>query len=134
LRAGIVREKSCASVLVIPQRKMSLCETLHGRAAMAGVGASMGAMGSSPEMKGKGRGGGGQGVQVWGAMGRGRAAGGAMGRACGLLVAISSCFVHAEHEEKTIGRKEKKRRRKERRKRKGRKRKERKRKEKNWKI
>jgi heme exporter protein D len=91
---------------------------------MAGVGASMGAMGSSPEMKGKGRGGGGQGVQVWGAV----------GSACGLLVAISSCFVRAEHEEKTIGRKEKKRRRKERRKRKGRKRKERKRKEKNWKI
>jgi hypothetical protein len=45
-------------------------------------------------------------------------------------MAISSCFVRAEHEEKTIGRKEKKRRRKERRKRKGRKRKERKRKEK----
>jgi hypothetical protein len=49
---------------------------------MAGVGASLGAMGSSPKMKGKGEGGGGEGAQVWGAMGRGRAAGGgAMGRA-----------------------------------------------------
>jgi hypothetical protein len=49
---------------------------------MAGVGASMGATGSSPEMKGKGEGGGGEGAQVWGAMGRGRAiVGDTMGRA-----------------------------------------------------
>jgi hypothetical protein len=65
---------------------------------------------------------------AWGRHGEGRATGGAMGRACGLLVAISLFSVRAECEEKAAGGKEKKRRRKERRKRKGRKRKERKRK------
>jgi hypothetical protein len=39
---------------------------------MAGVEASMAAMESSPEMKGKGEGGGGEGLQIWGSMGRGR--------------------------------------------------------------
>jgi hypothetical protein len=39
--------------LVIPRRKTSLCEALHGRAAIAGVGAPWPAMGSSPEGKGK---------------------------------------------------------------------------------
>jgi hypothetical protein len=49
LRTGIAKERSCASVLVIPQRKISLCEALDGRAAMTGVGASMEPMGSSLE-------------------------------------------------------------------------------------
>jgi hypothetical protein len=52
------------------------------------------------------------------------------GRACRLVVAVSSCFVHAEREEKAAGRKEKKRRRKERRKRKEKEGKEKKEKEK----
>jgi hypothetical protein len=41
----IARGRSYASVLVIRRRKMSLCEALHGRAAMAGVGAPWPAMG-----------------------------------------------------------------------------------------
>jgi hypothetical protein len=44
-----VRGRSYAFVLVIPRRKMRLCEALHGRAAMAGVGAPWPAMGSSSE-------------------------------------------------------------------------------------
>jgi hypothetical protein len=42
---GIARGRSHASLLVIPQRKKSLCEALHGRAAMARVGAPWPAMG-----------------------------------------------------------------------------------------
>jgi hypothetical protein len=65
---------------------------------MAEVEASMRAIGSSPEMKGKGEGGGGRGGACVGAIGRGRAAGGgAMGRArffscCSLAAVLSvSC-------------------------------------------
>jgi hypothetical protein len=47
LRAGIARGRSCASVLVVPQRKTTLGRALHGRAAMAGVGASMAGHGSA---------------------------------------------------------------------------------------
>jgi hypothetical protein len=55
---GIAGERSCASVLVIPRRKTTLVTALHGRAAMAGVGAPWPSMGSSPERGegGKGRG------------------------------------------------------------------------------
>jgi hypothetical protein len=65
---------------------------------MAGGGASMEAMGSSPK-RGRRRGRGGGGAQVWGAIGRGRAArGGTMGRArpspavCELLLASCYCL------------------------------------------
>jgi hypothetical protein len=52
LRAVIARGRPCASVLVAPQRKMTLVRALHGRAAMAGVGAPWPIMG---ELVGEGR-------------------------------------------------------------------------------
>jgi hypothetical protein len=60
LRVGITRGRSYASVLVIPRRKMRLCEAL--KAAMAGLEAPWELMGSSPERgrrRGMGRGAGG---------------------------------------------------------------------------
>jgi hypothetical protein len=38
LRVGIVRGRSCASVLFVPRRKTNLVRALHGMAARAGVG------------------------------------------------------------------------------------------------
>jgi hypothetical protein len=59
--SGIARGSSCASVLFIPRRKMSMCEAHHGRAAVAGVGASMDGhgklVGEGEEGEGGGRGG-----------------------------------------------------------------------------
>jgi hypothetical protein len=49
LRAKIARGRSCASVLVIPWRKMTLVRAFHVRAAMAEVGALWeAAMGARP--------------------------------------------------------------------------------------
>jgi hypothetical protein len=76
LRAGIARGRSCASFLIIPQRKTSLCEALLGRAAMIGVGASMGAHGELTGEGEEGEGGGGEGSAARGLLG------GAMGRGC----------------------------------------------------
>jgi hypothetical protein len=59
-----------------PTKKTRLCEALHGRAAVARVGASMEPMGSSPE-SGKVEGERGRGLGCsWGAMGRGCYGGG----------------------------------------------------------
>jgi hypothetical protein len=54
LRVTIARGRSYASVLVIPRRKMTLGRALHGRAAMAGVGAPWAGHKGSPQRKGKG--------------------------------------------------------------------------------
>jgi hypothetical protein len=103
LRVRIARWRSYASVLVIPRRKMGLCEALHGRAAMAGVGAPLPAMGSSLERRGRGKG------KRVGAMGRGRAAGG--GQACRITAtAVRGLFVLAVREKQEEGRREEKRR------------------------
>jgi hypothetical protein len=64
---------------------MILCEALHGRAAMAGVGGPWPAMGSSSEGKGKGRGGG-RGGTAWGRHGEGL-----LGAARPLLSSCSAC-------------------------------------------
>jgi hypothetical protein len=53
LRAGIVRGRSCASVLVIPRRKTSLCEVLHGRWRGRSWSFHGPAIWSSPEGKGE---------------------------------------------------------------------------------
>jgi hypothetical protein len=66
LRAGIARGRSCASILVIPRRKKSLCEAIHGRVATAGVGASWVEL--SGERK-EGEGGGEREAQLGGGMG-----------------------------------------------------------------
>jgi hypothetical protein len=71
---GVARGRSCASILVVPRRKTTLVRALHGRASMAGVGASREApWGSSPERgeRGKERG---RGGRDWG--GRGAVGGG----------------------------------------------------------
>jgi hypothetical protein len=56
LRVRIARGRPCTPVLVIPQRKMSLVEAHHGRAAMAGLKLMKGGHGGSLERKGRGRG------------------------------------------------------------------------------
>jgi hypothetical protein len=48
LSPGIIRGRSCASVLIVPRRKMTLVGDLHRRAAMAGLRALWPAMESSP--------------------------------------------------------------------------------------
>jgi hypothetical protein len=55
LRVRIARGRSYASILVVPQRKTTLGRALHGRAAMARVGAPWSAMGSSPERGKRGK-------------------------------------------------------------------------------
>jgi hypothetical protein len=53
LRAGIARERSYVSILVIPQRKMRLCEALHGRRPWPSSRSINGGMVSSRERKGR---------------------------------------------------------------------------------
>jgi hypothetical protein len=55
LRVGIARERSCASVLVIPQRKLSLVEDFHGGRLLRDLSALLPAIGSSPEREWRGR-------------------------------------------------------------------------------
>jgi hypothetical protein len=100
---GIARGRSCASVLVIPRRKMSLCETLHRRRPWLESELPWQPMGSSPERgrreTGKRKQGHGLGA-TWGA------ARGAMGLLLSLLVcaAVAGCFVLAVPEKKEGGR------------------------------
>jgi hypothetical protein len=64
LRVGITRGRSCAFVLIIPQRKTRLSKALHGSTVMAGVGVSMGAHGKLTGEGKEGEGGGGEGAQL----------------------------------------------------------------------
>jgi hypothetical protein len=130
LRVEIARGRSCASVLVVPRRKMTMGRALHGRAAMAGVGAPWPAMGSSSERGKRGKEEGSRGrrcVAPWG--GKGVMGRGAELASRGLTVAIarSLLVVNAVVRAVREGEEEKEEREK---KRKGRKRKEKKRKEK----
>jgi hypothetical protein len=114
LRPGIARGRSCASILVIPQRKMRLCEALHGREDMTRVRAPWPDMGKLVREEGEG----GEGAQL------GVAWGAARGRHWeGLLRARAVCLLSAVREVE-----EEKEEREKKKKRKGKKRKERKRK------
>jgi hypothetical protein len=79
---------------------------------MARVEAPWPAMGSSLERNGKGKGRGGEGVQLWGSHGEGRAAGGA---AWGLGLLLC-CLLHSVREEEEEEREKKKKRKEKKRK------------------
>jgi hypothetical protein len=72
LRVGISRGRSCASVLVIPRRRTSLCEALHERCPWPELELPWEPWGACPRREGRGRGRGGRGALLVGAMGRGR--------------------------------------------------------------
>jgi hypothetical protein len=89
----IARGRSCASVLVIPQRKMALVRALHERAAMARVGAPgrpWGARRSGREGEGMGRG---EGARLGRYRGRGAMGRGAGMASCSLAAAAAVCEV-----------------------------------------
>jgi hypothetical protein len=91
--------RSCASVFVIPRRKMSLCEALHGSAAMARVKAPWPSHGELAGEGGEGRG---------GERSRGARLGapwGGVARSNSLLVAALRVFCFLR-EKKTTGRRE----------------------------
>jgi hypothetical protein len=113
IEGGIARGRSCAPVLVIPRRKMTLVRAPRGRAAMAGVGAPWEAKGEltgEGRERGRGRGG-------WlGGMGhRGEAKSGAcLVRPCCCaekFMTVAYVGVAREEEEKEEREKKKKRKR-----------------------
>jgi hypothetical protein len=73
---GIVKRRLCASILVVPQRIMTLVRALLGRAAMTGVGAAWPVIG---ELAGEGREG-----ESWAWLG-GCRRGGGLGPGCSIL-------------------------------------------------
>jgi hypothetical protein len=119
LRVRIARGRSYASILIIPRRKTSLCEALHGEAAMAGFEAPLI---TAWQARGRGREGRGREHGWWCRLGRGRAAGGApwgwpLG-AAGCPMRALCTWLAVVHEEGRRRRKEKREKKRKRRKRK----------------
>jgi hypothetical protein len=106
IEGEITRGRLYASVLAIPQRKMRLCEDLHGRATMAGVGAPW------PTME-KGKRGNEEGERR--ALG-GCRRGGRQAAMEGCSIRLLHCSVAAIREKEQEGEEEKRRKRKERKK------------------
>jgi hypothetical protein len=113
LRAGIARGRSCASILVVPRRKTSLCEALHGRRPWPELELPWEPMGSSTERGKRGKEEGNRGALLGGGMGAARGRHGRGCRRCTLLTAwfglLWSGAVSEEGNRKEEGEREKKR-------------------------